>query len=253
MSEDRNRICEGRMEVPRLDEQLVEERVRRIVDLGMPKKQSFWAKLKETYIGPGPRVVFYHSRSSIALGLLLYPVILKLIFMVGTDIVYREYMILLAFPVLHLILLILGNWAEEDEHMLEIKWGMPYTAAHMIGLRMLYISVGTAVINSFLFPLMYGNYEVKLALLGVTSIFFFSIVMLLMVEKMWSYERMILFGVIWSLLCMTGAHVGGKMREFLFETMPLAVHVILMVGCFILMLMIIGKVGRKNAFAYQCS
>ena len=34
--------------------------------------------------------------------------------------------------------------------------GAAYTAAHMIGLRMFYISIFTAVANSLLLPVVYG-------------------------------------------------------------------------------------------------
>lgn len=243
----------ARMEVPELERKTIEERTRQIVDLGMPERRTFWAKVKETYVGPGPRVVFYHSKSSIALGVLLYPAILKLIFMVGTNSPYWEYVNLLAFPMLHLILLILTNWAEEDENMVEVKWGLPYTAAHMIGLRMFYISIATAVVNSFLFPVLYGETEIKVILMGVSSIFLFSIVMLLMVERVWSYYRMILLGVLWSMVWLVCAGTAGALKEFLFETIPLAVHAGIMAGCFVGMLIMIGKVGKKNAVAYKCS
>ena len=244
---------ERRIEVPVLDDRTIREQVAEIVDLGIPPKKRFLEKLRELYVGPGLRVVFYHSKSAIAIGFLLYPVILDLITMVGYHSLYREYLTLMAFPMLHLILLILTNWAEEDEHMVEVKWGLPYTAAHMIGLRMFYISIFTAVANSLLLPVVYGWYETRLALMGISSIFLFSIVMLLMVERMWSYYRMILFGAAWSLICLVCAYTAGGLRDFLFGTVPLAVHIVITVGCFLGMLFMVGKVGRKNAFACKYS
>ena len=72
-----------------------------------------------------------------------------------------------------------------------------------------------------------------MALMGISSIFLFSIVMLLMVERMWSYYRMILFGAAWSLICLVCARTAGGLRDFLFGTVPLAVHVAITVGCFL--------------------
>ena len=57
-----------RIEVPVLDDRTVREQVAGIVDLGMPPKKGGLEKLRELYVGPGLRVVFYHSKSAIAIG-----------------------------------------------------------------------------------------------------------------------------------------------------------------------------------------
>ena len=121
---------EMRIEVPVLDDRTVREQVAGLWIWECRRRREAWKSCGSFMWDRGFGCVFYHSKSAIAIGFLLYPVILDLITMVGYHSLYREYLTLMAFPMLHLILLILTNWAEEDEHMVEVKWGLPYTAPY---------------------------------------------------------------------------------------------------------------------------
>ena len=95
---------ERRIEVPVLDDRTIREQVAEIVDLGIPPKKRFPGKAAGAFKWDRGLGGIYHSKSAIAIGFLLYPVILDLITMVGYHSLYREYLTLMAFPMLHLIL-----------------------------------------------------------------------------------------------------------------------------------------------------
>ena len=92
-----------------------------------------------------------------------------------------------------------------------------------------------------------------MGLVGVSRSVLFWSVRVVRVERMWSYYRMLRVGAAWSLMCLVCARTAGGLRDFLFGTVPLAVYVAIMVGCFLGMLFMVGKVGRKNAFACKYS
>lgn len=234
------------------DEEVQKAQIQMILEKGMPPKKTFLERLKETYLGPGLRVIFYNGKLVVAGSLVIYAMIFLLSFCVEQYVEYKEYLALMMFPLMHLIFYSLSYWAEEQEEIVELKHSLMYSFTYIVSLRMFYISILSGVVNAFLILGMFqSEYIGKIGLIGFSSMFLFAALSIFLCEHGGNHNHIMIVAAGWSALCIILSQYGGALHYVLLEMVPIAVHAVMAVICFVGFISYIRKVGSANAYAYE--
>lgn len=242
-----------RMPVEYPEEKEIQMQRQEIIEKAMPHSMSKLERLRNIYWGPGLKVIFYRSQGIWGIVAFLY---MGLIWF--NQNLYMEPKMqmgysFLEFPVCFLIFAWLTCWMDEQEGMVDLKGTLHYSLQYLAGLRMLYSSVLMILVNVGGFALM-GNFREKefwsIALVGSSSVFLFATLCVYMYHRC---SNSLFFGVmtgVWVCLAAAVMRSGTQIQTFVFETVPLAVHGLVMVCCFSLLLIYIGKVEKKDAYSF---
>lgn len=234
-----------------LTEKEIEEQISCILEKGLPSRKKRIEKIKERFIGPGFSVIFYNSKLIFAGSLLMYFCLIYLCDFIGTYVKHEEYFTILLYPLFHLVFHMLSYWAEEQESVIWLKESMHYSFQYMVSLRMFYVSMFSAALNVVLLNSV-GSFEYmgKVNMVGLSSLFLFSVLTVMLCEKT-KGSRAVLFTVgLWCLGCLILTVYGEKLSFLLFEVMPFTAHMMMLVFCFGLFIYYFGKVGKR--YAYTC-
>uniref|UniRef100_UPI004056EAA2 hypothetical protein n=1 Tax=Agathobacter sp. TaxID=2021311 RepID=UPI004056EAA2 len=232
-------------------EKQITMQIDRILDEGLKKKEPWAARIKELLIGPGLPVIFYRAKLIFIGSFFLYVLLVGVCEYIGTFVAYKEYIAILIFPMLHLIFHMLSYWGEEQESVIELKESLHYSFCYVVGLRIFYVSILSAAFNlAFI-----GNFASfqqmgKVSMVGLSSLFLFACLTLVLCEKMSGRQPIMLIFGVWSAVCLVLSMHGEGIHFFLFDVIPLAVHVLMFVISFGLFMYYFGKVG--NRYAYAC-
>lgn len=234
------------------DEEVQKAQIQMILEKSMPAKKTFSERLKETYVGPGLGVIFYNGKLVVAGSILIYVMVFFLMFHIEEFVKYKEYLALMMFPLMHLIFYSLSYWAEEQSEIVELKHSLRYSFTYIISLRMFYISILSAVMNTFLILGMFQSEMVwKIGFIGFSSMFLFAALAIFLCEHDGNYYHIMAVAAVWGGLCILLAKYGSMLSHVLFEMMPLAVHGVMAVICFVEFISYIGKVENTNAYTYE--
>lgn len=135
--------------------------------------------------------------------------------------------------------------------MIELKKTLHYSFSYLVGLRMFYISILSALLNLLAMSQLTGyGYMGKLCAIGFSSMFLFTVIALVLSEYAYGYFSIFTLAVLWAVLCVLLAVYGSGISYVLFELLPVTVHIAMVIASFGLFIYYMGKVGRKYAYAY---
>lgn len=234
-------------------EEQISREIEQILDRSRIQKSNLMEIVKAMFIGPGLSVIFYRFKL-ILLGSFLIYLFFGLLcqqFVSWVKVENSEYMTMLLFPMLHLVFQSLSLWSEEQEEMIELKKTLHYSFSYLVGLRMFYISILSALLNLLAMSQLtsYG-YMGKLCAIGFSSMFLFTVIALVLSEYTYGYFSVFTLAVLWAVLCVLLAVYGSGISYVLFELLPVTVHIVMVIASFGLFIYYMGKVGRKYAYAY---
>ena len=162
--------CRIQVEYPDMAE--MEQQKNRILQSALPEKDSLFERLKKIYYGPGLGIIFYRCTLIWVVMILLY--IGVLVLSIGTRDARQTQMavVLFAFPAMYLGFSFLSCWVDEQEAVTELINSMHYSMHYIVGLRMFYASLVSALINLGTLLVLGGQADTifwKLSALGVSS------------------------------------------------------------------------------------
>lgn len=234
-------------------EEQVQIQVSQILDKGLRSKEPWQNRVKEILIGPGLSVIFYRSKLIFVGSFLIYLFLVYFCDFMGNFVAQKEYLAILAFPILHLIFHMLSYWAEEQDSIIELKDSLHYSFQYIVSLRMFYVSILSAVINLVIMGWVTPFHQMeKVSMVGLSSLFLFAAMTLVLCEKMNGLQPIVVASGAWMLLCMILSLYGDKMSFVLFEVIPFIVHLMMFLFSFGIFIYYFGKVGNKYAYACEC-
>lgn len=243
----------SQMEVEYPSEQEIKQQREYILAKAMPKKQSLWEKVKNIYWGPGIKTIFYHCQNAWLVTVFMY---IGLCFVTKTliqDTDTQMALSLLEFPICYLTFSFLSCWLDEQEGVIELKSSMHYSVTYIVGLRMFYASIIIMLCNLCLNLVMNkyeGQYLWKIGAVGVSSMFLFATASLYLYHKLSkSYYIGILIGI-WAVMASVAVRLNHIWVQVLLEDIPIAIHGITAVCCFIGLMIYIGKVEKIDAYSF---
>ena len=235
------------------DEQ-VNQQINFILDRSRIKRRNTLEVIRTTFIGPGLSVVFYRFKLILLGSFLIYLFLAFFCQLLASyiELEHTEYMVMLLFPMLHLVFQSLSLWSEEQEEMVELKQTLHYSFSYLVGLRMFYISIFSALINLFAISQLTGWQSVgKLCAIGFSSMFLFTVIALVLCEHAYGYRSVLGLSFFWAMLCVLLSRYGSGISYVLFELLPVSVHIAMVFVSFGLLLYYMGKVGEKYAYACE--
>ncbi|MDO4169373.1 MAG: hypothetical protein Q4D45_05660 [Lachnospiraceae bacterium] len=217
-----------------------------------PKKKSLWERIKEIYWGPGLKNIFYHCESAWLITAFVYMGVCFACKLAEEEPKLQTVIAMMAFPVCYLAFAFVSCWLEEQEEVIELKSSMHYSFMHMTNLRMFYTSIVTILFDMPLLIWING-YQMqellKYGAAGVSMIFLFALVSLFIYSKVRnSYYIGFLF-LAWVSCCVILLKLENKIYQYLFYQMPLEIHLLVAVSCFVVFMIYVGKVEKENAYA----
>lgn len=245
-----------RMQIKYPDMAELEQQKNRILQSVFPEKESLFERLKTIYYGPGFGVVFYRCTLIWVVMILLYMGALFL--SVGTRDARQTQMavVLFAFPALYLGFSFLSCWVDEQEGVTELINSMHYSMHYIVGLRMFYASLVSALINLGTLLALGGHADTifwKLSALGVSSMCLFAVFALYLYHRFSSSYGIGALLVLWGTLGVFSAWSRYAWIKILLTELPLALHFTVAAGFFICFVILTGKVEKENVtvVAYQ--
>ena len=103
------------------DEEQIRSEIKAIMDRGLPERQNFCRRSVQIFTGPGLDVIFYRAKLIFLGSFLICLFLSQLCLMIGNFTEYSEYLVLMMYPLLHLIFHGLSCWAEEQSEVIELK------------------------------------------------------------------------------------------------------------------------------------
>lgn len=226
------------------------ERIDDILDRAMPQRKSTAASLRAFLIGPGLDVAFYRARLTILISLLIYLFMVMLSEALIGLVPYRECLVIMLFPLMHLSYFAISLWNEEQGTMVELKMTLKYSFMSIVSIRMFYISMMAILVNSVTVSQMDGiDYAGKVGAIGYSSVFIFSIIMLVIYEKYSASINIVKVAAVWIVLCILLAKWGTKFDYLVFQMVPLSVYIAAAAIFFVIMVGYIRKVENRYACA----
>ena len=219
------------------DEQ-VNQQINFILDKSRIKRRNTLEVIRATFVGPGLSVVFYRFKLILLGSFLIYLFLAFFCQLLASyiELEHTEYMVMLLFPMLHLVL----------------KQTLYYSFSYLVGLRMFYISIFSALINLFTISQLTGWQNVgKLCAIGFSSMFLFTVIALVLCEHAYGYRSVLGLSFFWAMLCVLLSRYGSGISYVLFELLPVSVHIAMVFVSFGLLLYYMGKVGKKYAYACE--
>lgn len=246
--------CRIQVEYPDMAE--MEQQKNRILQSALPEKDSLFERLKKIYYGPGLGIIFYRCTLIWVVMILLY--IGVLVLSIGTRDVRQTQMavVLFAFPAMYLGFSLLSCWVDEQEAVTELINSMHYSMHYIVGLRMFYASLVSALINLGTLLVLVGQADTifwKLSALGVSSMCLFAVFALYLYHRFSSSYGIGVLLVLWGILAVFSAWSRYAWIKILLTELPLAIHFAVAAGFFICFVVLTGKVEKENVtvVAYQ--
>ncbi|MDO5409464.1 MAG: hypothetical protein Q4F21_03310 [Lachnospiraceae bacterium] len=240
-------------EIPYPDRQEMRIQMDRILDAGLPPKQSFFEQLKSLYWGPGLKVIFYKSQLAVVMSILLYLLVLKVCWDFRESVEHSEYLVLMLFPMFYLLFAAMSYWYEEQTEIVELKQSLRYSFTYLISLRMFYAAIFAVFADSVLFlPVMENEYGRKLVMSGFSSMFLFALLSIYLYNRFGKYFHILWLAGGWIVTCCLLTEYGDGVSYLLFEWMPPALHATVSMGIMVYFFIYVGKVGRKDAYTHAC-
>ena len=205
---------------------------------------------KKTPDRPDFRVLFYHCRWILAVGMLLY-VLLLYFCLVMKGCGKEGYLILMIYPFTYFGIYFLSILSEEQSEVVELKQSMKYSFVYVISMRMLYTNVVAVFLNLFLIGILrsaFAAYAWSLAAAGTTADIFLALMSLTAYEKTGSPKASGLLLLGWVAGCMWLLFFGESLYHLLIEVVPLAVHLAVAAVSFLAWFDYMRKVEHKNAY-----
>ena len=156
----------------------IDNEIEEIVSKSIPQKVPFLKRMKQIYLGPGLKVIYYKNLSVFFATFIIYFVVcLGLVLSFDGEI--RQFgAAFLGMPVFFLLFSYLTCYMEEQAQINELRNTMYYSMNYIVSLRLFYTAVVLSVFNvSFLF--LSGIKEkaiLSVGVVGVSSMLVFAII-----------------------------------------------------------------------------
>ena len=236
------------------DEEQIRSEIKAIMDRGLPERQNFCRRSVQIFTGPGLDVIFYRAKLIFLGSFLICLFLSQLCLMIGNFTEYSEYLVLMMYPLLHLIFHGLSCWAEEQSEVIELKMSFHYSFSYIVALRMFYVSMFSAGVNFLATAMLVEDaYRSKICAAGLSSMFLLAVLALVLYDR-FRGRTYYIWGIAgaWVVLCLILSGCGKNVSIFIFDVMPLAVHVLIAIVSFALFIHYIGKDGREYAYTFEC-
>lgn len=221
-----------------------------ILDSVFDNRKSIIEQWKETYFGPGLKVIFYQCGNSWLIGIMVYLLVTGSCIGLQNVAKYKEFLPLMASPILYLTFSVISYWSEEQNEVIELKQTMKYSFSYLISLRMFWVSVISVLVNIGILGIFLNTEIWSVGAISITSMFLFSMISLYCYRCFGNCYHVFILVAVWLVLCNIFAQTGAWMHQFLFDTVPLFVHILVAVICFVGYMKFIRKVELRNAYAY---
>ncbi len=228
-------ICIPRIPVEYPGQEAEREQRRRILALSLPEEKPFWSRLREIYLGPGLPVIFYQCRSAWLIGLMVYLVAAFGCIELQYIAKYRNFLVLLVFPLLSLAFSAASCRWEEQNEVIDLKKSLRYSFFYVVTLRMFWGSIASILLNIGVMMLFVNDlFQIwSVCAIGISGTFLFSVLSVYLYHRTGRYWHMLLMAGAWTAVCGILAKEGGFWDNLLFEVIPLGVHLFVAVCCFI--------------------
>lgn len=194
--------------------------------------------------------VFYGSWLLLPIGLMIYAVCVILCVGLAPDPEAGALSAMMAFPVIYFSFFFLSLLSEEQEGMVELKQTMRYSMLYLVSARVLAASVLDILVNvgTFLFLIEDKVDSWSVGAAGASAMFIMALLFLIIYERTGRVKfTAAVFGG-WVLVCCMGLRFRTPVYAFITETVPLAVHIGVVILCFAALLNYIRKVERRIAY-----
>lgn len=220
------------------------------------QRENIWKRLKQIYWGPGLRVIFYNSGMFWLVTFLLYLIIYFVFkFESGLNDENRYMMVFFGMPMSFLIFSFLSCYMDESENVKVLKQSLHYSMNYLVGLRLFYTAIAMALADCCMAGVLCssnGKIMISFGAFGVTSTLLFAIVVLYLYHKFGSSGCFAIPGVVWVALAFGMSELSDEYFVFVFEYIPVGVHLTVSVCCFIGLILMIERLEEKDAYSFAC-
>jgi len=244
-----------------------------ILAAAMPEPRTFQERIRETFVTPGLRVIFYQCNAAwLIMGMVYLLMIVGCILSLG-KIQYQLFLSFLCCPLLYLAFFFVSLWSEEQTPIIELKQTMRYSFTRLISLRMFYSSIVAMLLNLMLlgiqsFGLLHGTPGIQnnsglpsnlllqgnsglqpdlsmtdfslremwaVGAAGISSMFLFATLSLYLYQRLNEHWHTGILLLIWVVLC-TGIWYSDNdtLWQILLKELPLTLHLTAACGGMIL-------------------
>ncbi|MBR1701217.1 MAG: hypothetical protein IJ716_04615 [Lachnospiraceae bacterium] len=207
---------------------------------------------RKTVSRPDFQILFYNCRLILAVGILLYLLLLYFCLMIrgrGNE----GYWVLMMYPFTYFVIYFLSILAEEQSEVVELKQSMKYSFVYVISMRMLYTNVMAVFLNLIMIGILHSALAAhawSLAAAGTTADIFLALASLTIYEKTGSAKISGVLFLGWIVGCIWLLLFGQNLYHLLIEVVPLAVHLAVAAFSFLTWFEYMRKVEHKNAYNF---
>lgn len=241
-----------KFEVEYPEEGVIRNQTEMILNKAIPKKNPVSKRIRLLLTGPGLRVVFYKSYLTMICSLAFYAVFFWAYLEIERWVEYKQYLVIMIFPIMNLAFMALSSWSEEQLEIVQLKQTFKYSFTYITSLRLFYVSIVSVIVNATtLLNVVELEHVGKIGVIGFSSMFVFASLSLYLVDKFGRCYNIIWLAAVWCLACIGLSQYGGAVSYILFDVIPLVVHAVIAFLCFEGFIIYMRKVEKRNAYTYE--
>ncbi|MBQ3514053.1 MAG: hypothetical protein IJA32_09705 [Lachnospiraceae bacterium] len=243
-----------KMEIEYPSDAMIKHQKEMILNAAIPKQKTVLERVKDIYWGPGLKVIFYQCSSAWLVTGMVYLLMMFLCLDTKEDVRIQSILALMACPLLYLVFSFVSSWSEEQAEVIELKKTMYYSFTYITSLRMFYSSIVAILFNVILLFFLKGYSAQELWRIGaaaISSMFLFAALSIYLCHKLGNGRYIGVLIAIWCAFCIVMMRTDNNLYHFIFEAIPMAVHVMVTSVCFVRIIMYIRKEGKKYAYTYS--
>ena len=230
----------------------IDNEIEEIVSKSMPQKVPFLKRIKQIYLGPGLRVIYYKNLSVFFATFIIYFAVCLGFVLSFEDEIRQFGAAFLGMPVFFLSFSYLTCYMDEQTQINELRNTMYYSMNYIVSLRLFYTAVVLSVFNvSFLF---FSGIKEKAILsvgvVGVSSMLVFAIIAVYIYHRWNNYKCFAGLGAVWALLFAAIMRLPETKILFIFEYIPLGIQIATMTICFVALFILVGRMEEKDAYTF---
>lgn len=198
-----------------------------------------------------PATVFYQSRLTAFISLLIYLLLLLMCYSMRK---YENpgYLVFAVFPITYFCFFLLSLLADEQSNVIELKQSLRFSYTYLVCMRMFYVSLAVIPLNLIMLYTCLSNISslFTLSAAGTSSMLLLALASLKLYEKTNSSKALLALMITWVIVCMILMKYGTALYHLIIEVVPLAVHIVVTVCSFCALFIHIRKVEKRNAYGF---
>lgn len=255
---EQERIEQERIEQMEIDfppQDIIDFQINKIVDMAIEPRLSIWEKIKKIYWGPGLKTIYRQSGSTWCVTLMIYIALCFICRSYSTEMDERLAISFVAFPICFLTFSFLSCYLEEQECMCELKASLHYSLHYIVALRLLYGTALFSVLNTIMLATSTGlnaRQVISVGCAGNTSMLLYAFFAVAYYHRYSKSNFIGIMCVVWAVFAFGVLRAPAMFQAILLEYIPVGVNVLMFAGCFIGLLVLIGRMERKDAYSFAC-